>query len=77
MYFADKPRVIFTSKPLVTQNDKGSIPNFDKAMVVYQLKCYCENSYIGLTSRQVNKRVKEHIPACVAIFFWVHQKKKL
>ena len=64
-YFAAKPRVIFTSNPLLTPAGKDLIPKFDKSMVIYQYKCYCDSSYIGLTSRQLKKRIKEHVPKCV------------
>ena len=30
--------------------------------MVYQLKFYCDNRYIGLTTRQEKKRVKKLIP---------------
>ena len=30
-------------------------------MVVYQFEIFCKPSYIGMTSRQLIKRVKEHI----------------
>ena len=32
-----------------------------QSMVVYQFHCFCKASYIGITSRQLIKRVKEHI----------------
>ena len=29
-------------------------------MGVYQFNCFCEDSYVGMTSRQFGKRIKEH-----------------
>ena len=60
-YFASKPRIIFTSTPLVTPGGKNSIPKLKKSIVVYQCDCFCKASYIGMTSSQLIKRVKEHI----------------
>ena len=45
-------------------------------MVIYQFECYCDNSYISLTSRQLNKRVKEHIPTLVEKFLRISEKEK-
>ena len=49
-YFTAKPKVMFTSNPLLTHNGKNLISKFGKSMVVYLFKCYYDNSYIGLTS---------------------------
>ena len=75
-FFAAKPRVIFTSTPLLTPQGKDQISKFDKSMVVYQFKCYCDNSYIGQTTRQLKKRYKEHIPICVEKFLKFSEKEK-
>ena len=61
---------------MLTPEDKDQIPTFDKSMVIYQLKCFCENSYTGLIIRQLKKMVKEHIPACINIFLNLANKKE-
>ena len=73
-FSAAKPRVVFTSSPMLTPQGKDQIPTFNKNMVIYQLKCYCDNSYIGLTTRQLKKRVKEQTPACVDKFLNLTEK---
>ena len=75
-FFAAKPRVIFTTRPLLVPEGKDLIPKFDKSMVIYQFDCYCDNSYIGLTTRQLKKRVQEHIPVCVEKFLNKSEKEK-
>ena len=60
-YFAASPRIIFTKEPLITPGGKDPIPNLKKSMVKYQFSCFCKASYIGLTTRQLRKRIKEHI----------------
>ena len=68
-YFAAKPRVIFTSNPLLTPAGKDLIPKFDKSMVIYQYKCYCDSSYIGLTSRQLKKtNQRTRIKMCTELY---------
>ena len=55
---------------------KDLIPTFNKSMVIYRFKQYSDDSYIGLTTRQLKKRVKEHIPACINKFLNLAEKDK-
>jgi len=64
-YHAAIPRVVFTSKPLLTPGGKDPVSIFNKSMIIYQYSCCCTASYIGLTTRQFRKRIKEHIPKSV------------
>ena len=74
-FLVAKSRVTFTSSHLIVPNGKDKISKFDKTMVIYQLDYYCDNNYTGLTTRQLKKRVKEHIPTCVEKFLRSLQKK--
>ena len=67
-YYAAKPRIVFTSKPLITPGGKDPISKLNNSMVIYQYSCCCTASYIGLTTRHLRKRIKEHIPKCVENF---------
>ena len=67
-YNAADPRIILTSKPLIQPSGKDPISPLNKSMVIYQFSCFCKASYIGLTSRQLAKRIKEHIPKSVERF---------
>ena len=60
-YYAANPRVVFFSKLLLTSDGKDPISIFNKSMIIYQYSCCCTASYIGLTTRQLRKRIKEHI----------------
>ena len=60
-----KPRIIFTSRPMLSHVCKDRIPIKDTSLVVYQFKCCCGSSYVGHTVRRLGTRMKEHIPACV------------
>ena len=61
-YFAAQPRIIFLSRPLLTPGGKDPIAKLKKSMVIYHFDCFSEANYIEMTSRQLKKRVKEHIP---------------
>ena len=43
-------------------------------MVIYQFSCCCKASYIGLTTRRLRKRIKDHAPKSVESF-WFSEKK--
>ena len=68
-YRAVKPRVIFTSKPMLSHVCKDHIPMKDISMVIYHFKCCCGDSYVGQTIRRLGVRMKEHIPACVVKYY--------
>ena len=50
-YHSAKSRVIFLSSPLIRPGGKDPISEYWKSMVVYQLNCFGEDSYIRMTSR--------------------------
>ena len=66
--YAANPRTVFTTKPLLTPGGKDPVSNFNKSMIIYQYSCFCTASYIGLTTRQLRKRIKEHVPKSVDNF---------
>ena len=74
-FSAAKTEVIFTSSSLLTPKGKDKRSKFDKSMVRCQFNCYCDNSYIGRTTKQLKKRVKEHILGCVDKFHRYFRKK--
>ena len=43
-------------------------------MVIYQYSCCCTASYIGLTTRHLRKRIKEHVPKSVENFCFENKK---
>ena len=60
-YYAANSRIVFTSKPLTTPGGKDPVSNFKKSMTIYQYSSCCTASYIGLTTIQIRKRIKEHV----------------
>ena len=44
-------------------------------MLVYQFKCFCEDSNTEMTSRQFGKWIKEHIPINIEGVFKTGNKK--
>ena len=47
MYYAANPRIVFTTKPLLTLGGKDPVSNFNKSIIIYQYSCSCTASYIG------------------------------
>ena len=43
-------------------------------MTIYQYSCCCTVSYIGLTTRQLRKRIKEHVSKSVDNFCCLDKK---
>ena len=60
---------------MIRPGGKDPISEFKKSMVVYQYNCFCEASYVGMTSRQFGKRIKEHIPKSVDEFCKMSNKE--
>jgi len=58
---------------MLAPEGKDKIPTFNKSILKY--KCHCDNSYIGLTNRQLKKKVKEHIPGCIDKFLNLAEKE--
>ena len=75
-YHSAKPILIFTSKPMFRPGGKDPLAEFKQSMVVYKFNCFCEASYVGMTSRQFGKRIKEHIPKSIDEFCKSNEKTK-
>ena len=75
-FTAAKPRVVFTSSPMLTPVSNNQIPKFYKSMVIYLFKRYCNKSYIGPKIRQLKKRVRQHISACIDKILILAEKEK-
>ena len=71
-YYAANPRIVFTNKPLLTPGGKDQVSNF--SMIIYQYSCCCTACYIGLTTRQLRKRIKGHVPKSVEKFCCLDKK---
>ena len=67
-YYVEILRIIFTSKPLITPGGKNLVFNSNKNMIIYQFSCFCKLSYIGLTTKQLRKRAKQHTPKSIKKF---------
>ena len=72
-YYAANPRIVFTSKPLLTSSGKDPISNLNKSRVIYQFS-FCKAIYIGLTTRYLRKRIKEYVPKSVMNFLLFRNK---
>ena len=55
-------RQTFLAASLQLQNSKDKLPSSTTSTCVYKFNCSCGSSYIGRTTRQLSKRIKEHYP---------------
>ena len=62
-YYSANLILRFQSKPVIVPQLKDRLPTTASNMVLYEFKCCCAATYIGQTTRQLAKRVKEHLPA--------------
>ncbi len=56
-------RVFFTNSPLLRLGGKDRLPLKATSMCIYSFTCSCGAGYIGRTTRRLEKRIREHIPA--------------
>ncbi|BHF62726.1 hypothetical protein SprV_0200571200 [Sparganum proliferum] len=56
-------RVCFTNSPVVRLGGNDRLPLQATSMCIYSFTCSCGAGYIGRTTRRLEKRVREHIPA--------------
>jgi hypothetical protein len=53
----------FTTMPMLRLSLKDKLPVHSQNMIVYSFSCCCAAEYVGKTTRQLAKRMKEHHPA--------------
>ena len=53
----------FITSPMLRVSLKDKLPVHSQNMVVYSFLCCCASEYVGRTTRQLSKRIKEHHPA--------------
>ena len=58
----------------MTPGGEDPVSNFNKSMIIYQYSCSCTASYIGLTTRQPRKRIKDYVPKSVENFCCLDKK---
>ena len=59
------PRVMLTSRPILTSAPKDVLPTLNRSNLVYEFVCHCESRYVGKTTQRLLSRVKEHVPVYV------------
>jgi hypothetical protein len=57
-----KPRIIFTSRPMLPSSTKDTLPSHQRSNLIYLFKCGCESTYVGRTHQRLSSRIREHIP---------------
>ncbi len=61
-YFAVKPRIIFSSKPILRSSTKDFLPTHSRSNLIYMFKCCCDSTYVGRTSQRLENRILQHVP---------------
>ena len=61
-YFSLKPIPVFRTQVLAPDSVKDILPLDRKPMVTYTFECTCGASYAGKSERNLQTRVKEHVP---------------
>ena len=59
-YQAVEPRIIFTTRKILSAIHKDVLPSLQQSMVVYQYVCRCDCRYVGRTSQKLPDRVNQH-----------------
>ena len=62
VYPAAQLRILTTTRDIKFKDRERDLPNIFASNVIYQFACSCGDIYIGRTSRQLSKRISEHIP---------------
>ena len=56
------PRVIFTSKSILSIAHEDVVPATKKSNVIYEFQCHCDSWYVGRTSQRLEDRIRQHVP---------------
>ena len=59
------PRVILTSRPILSSAQKDVLPTINRSNLVYQFTCHCDSRYVGRTSQRLKTRIMQHVPVYV------------
>ena len=54
----------FRNHPSLKPTVKKQLPNRTSSMCIYTFVCFCGASYVGHTTQQLSKRMREHILTC-------------
>ena len=61
-YGSVNTRLVFSSKRMLPVAHKDVLPTIQKSFVIYEYKCHCDGRYVGRTSKQLQDRIKQHVP---------------
>ena len=64
-FFSVEPRVVFTTRQLLSATKKDVLPSHHQNNVIYQFVCHCDSRYVGRTSQSLEERIKQHIPKSI------------
>ena len=59
---AARLNLTFTTQGILRSNSKDKLSSLTTSMCIYKFNCSCGASYLGRTTRQLSKRIREHLP---------------
>ena len=57
-----KVRSIFATKTAFNSIHKDVLPIFNKSLLIYKFRCWCNSTYIDRTSQCLEVRVRQYVP---------------
>ena len=64
-YLAVRPRVIFTSRRLISAVKKDVLLASKFSNIIYEFKCRCDARNVGRTTHTLTDRIKQHAPLSI------------
>ena len=64
-FSAVEPRVVYSTKKLLSATNKDVLPAFQKSHVIYQFSCHCDSRHVCRTSQRLQDTIKQHVPKSI------------
>ena len=64
-FYAVKPRVLYSTRVMLSSAKKDSVPTTQKSCVVCEFSCRCEARCVGCTTQRLADRIKQHVPTSI------------
>ena len=65
-----EPRVVYSTKDLLSAINKDILPVLQKINVIYQFVCPCDSRYVYHTFQRLQHRIRQHVPKFIRSCFF-------
>ena len=62
---AVQPRVVFSTRRILSAIHKDVLPTFQQSNVVYEYVCHCDSRDVGRTFQRLQDRICQHVPKSI------------